>query len=156
MEFGLEYVETALVEAPARIKSKGQMHNRSQSQRHLREGSKGASGPSAHSLNCHNESPTTCQATGRTCQEIEKATQPTPRRLVFLVWEGKMNIISTIIRKLHSLLESGKCYGKKKKIEKGGTRRWRKRQNAVVLQNMITNSAGGVQDVLLTSGLRQR
>ena len=115
MEFGLEYVETALVEAPARIKSKGQMHNRSQSQRHLREGSKGASGPSAHSLNCHNESPTTCQATGRTCQEIEKATQPTPRRLVFLVWEGKMNIISTIIRKLHSLLESGKCYGKKKK-----------------------------------------
>ena len=157
MEFGLEYVETALVEAPARIKSKGQMHNRSQSQRHLREGSKGASGPSAHSLNCHNESPTTCQATGRTRQEIEKATQPTPRRLVFLVWEGKMNIISTIIRKLHSLLESGKCYGKKKKkIEKGGTRRWRKRQNAVVLQNMITNSAGGVQDVLLTSGLRQR
>lgn len=69
-----------------------------------------------------------------------------------------MNIINTIIRKLHSLLESGKCYGKKKKknIGKGGTRRWRKRQNAVVLQNMITNSAGVVQDMFLTSGLRQR
>ena len=45
---------------------------------------------------------------------------------------------------------------KKKNIGKGGTRRWRKRQNAVVLQNMITSSAGGVQDLLLTSGLRQR
>lgn len=39
MEFGLEYVETAVLEAPARIKSKGQIHNRSQSQRHVREGS---------------------------------------------------------------------------------------------------------------------
>ena len=45
---------------------------------------------------------------------------------------------------------------KKTKQGKVGTRRWRKRQNAVVLQNVITNSASGVQDVLLTSGLPQR
>lgn len=37
-----------------------------------------------------------------------------------------------------------------------GTKKWRKRQNAVVLQNVITNGASGVRDVLLTSELQQR